>query len=163
MSFDSTSFRKALGLFVTGVTVITTRTAEGEPVGVTANSFNSVSMTPPLILWSLGRASRSLEAFETTDHFAVHILRSDQRDISNQFARSGADKFEGVPYVTGQSGIPLLTDCAARFECSVYDRHDGGDHIIFIGEVLSILSDHDAAPLLYHGGRYAALTDLAED
>ena len=140
--------------------MITARNDNGDRVGVTANSFNSVSMTPPLILWSLGRASRSLNAFNTAEHFAVHILRADQRDLSTRFAISGADKFAGLTCDEGAGGVPLLRDCAARFECSTYARHDGGDHVIFIGRVLSIQSDNSSSPLLYHDGRYASLVDI---
>jgi len=158
MTFDTRSFRDTLGLFVTGVTIVTTRTLKGEPVGVTANSFNSVSMEPPLILWSLSKNSGSLEAFELAGHFAVHILRRDQIDLSNRFAKSGGGKFEAVTTRPGIGGVPVFDDCAARLECRTYNRHSAGDHTVFIGEVVQIASEPSAAPLLYHGGRYASLS-----
>ena len=162
MTFDARTFRDTLSLFVTGVTVITTKGDDGAGVGVTANSFNSVSMTPPLILWSLARSSRSLDAFLSSTHFCVHILREDQEGISQRFATSGANKFSGLNIETGHGDVPLLPECAARLECRTYAKHDGGDHIIFLGEVIRLNADHDARPLLYHGGRYAVLSDKLE-
>ena len=159
MTFDARSFRDTLGLFVTGVTIVTTRTLQGDPVGVTANSFNSVSIDPPLILWSLAKGSGSLPAFELAGHFAVHILRRDQIDLSNRFARSGEDKFSAVETSPGIGGVPVFDDCAARLECRTYNRHSAGDHKIFIGEVVKISAEPAAAPLLYHGGRYAGLSE----
>jgi len=161
MSFDTRTFRETLGLFVTGVTVITTLDPDGSKVGITANSFNSVSLDPPLILWSVGKTSRSLLAFETAPHFAVHILRADQARVSETFARSGADKFRGLQTNPGLGGVPLLADCAARLECSLYSQHEAGDHVIFVAQVEQLVSDATATPLVYHGGRYAELSDKA--
>lgn len=162
MEFDTRSFRDALGLFVTGVTIITARTEDGEPFGVTANSFNSVSMDPPLILWSLSRVSRSVTAFQNAGHFCVHILREDQSELSRHFSRRDVDKFEGIEFEPGEGGAPILPRSAARLECRTYAQHDGGDHIIFLGEVIRISADHTARPLLFHGGRYAVLSDTVE-
>lgn len=159
MSFTLRTFRDTLGLFVTGVTVITTRDSEGVPVGITANSFNSVSLQPPLILWSVGQAARSLAAFSTASAFAVHILRDDQADLSQRFAMSGEDKFHGLQLEAGLNGVPLLPDCAARMECVPYAQHPAGDHILFIAEVIRLESDLEAMPLVYHGGKYAELAD----
>tara|TARA_R110000787_G_scaffold286188_1_gene403646 strand:+ start:14251 stop:14742 length:492 start_codon:yes stop_codon:yes gene_type:complete len=159
MEFDTRSFRDALGLFVTGVTVITARNEAGVPFGVTANSFNSVSMDPPLILWSLSRASRNVSAFKKAEHFCVHILRENQQELSRRFAMSDIDKFEGMEFEPGAGGVPILPGSAARLECRTYAQHDGGDHVIFLGEVIRIAADHDARPLLFHGGRYAVLSD----
>jgi 3-hydroxy-9,10-secoandrosta-1,3,5(10)-triene-9,17-dione monooxygenase reductase component len=159
MSFDARTLRDALGLFVTGVTVITARSDSDDFVGVTANSFNSVSMTPPLILWSLGRSSKSIAAFIEASHFCVHILREDQTELATRFATSGIDKFEGMALERGIGGVPMLPDCAARLECETFNRIDGGDHIIFLGEVLALVADHDSMPLLYHGGKYSSLAD----
>jgi flavin reductase (DIM6/NTAB) family NADH-FMN oxidoreductase RutF len=159
MEFDTRTFRDALGLFVTGVTVITARDAEGVPFGVTANSFNSVSMEPPLILWSLGRTSRNLEPFKRAEHFCVHILREDQVALAKRFAMSNVDKFDGIEFEPGEGGVPILPRSAARLECRNYAQHDGGDHIIFLGEVIRIAADHDARPLLFHGGQFATLAD----
>jgi 3-hydroxy-9,10-secoandrosta-1,3,5(10)-triene-9,17-dione monooxygenase reductase component len=143
--------------------VITSRDPQGRPFGVTANSFNSVSMDPPLILWSLARTARCLPDFEAADHFCVHILREDQAELSRQFSRSSIDRFEGVETETGTGGVPILTSSAARLECETYGQHDGGDHVIFLGRVLRIMADHSARPLLYHGGRYAVLSDTVSD
>jgi flavin reductase (DIM6/NTAB) family NADH-FMN oxidoreductase RutF len=159
MSFDLRTFRETLGLFVTGVTVITTRDATGAPVGITANSFNSVSLDPPLILWSVGLNALSLSAFSEAEAFAVHILRDDQAELSQRFAKSGADKFSGLNIEFGLSNVPLLPDCAARLECRPYAKHEAGDHILFIAEVQRLASDPEAMPLVYHGGRYAELAD----
>lgn len=159
MSFDLRTFRDTLGLFVTGVTVITTRDELGAPVGITANSFNSVSLDPPLILWSVGLNALSLNAFSKARAFAVHILRDDQAALSQRFAKSGTDKFAGLKMETGLHEVPLLPDCAARMECLPYAKHAAGDHILFIAEVQRLASDPDAMPLVYHGGKYAELAD----
>lgn len=149
--FDQRSFRSALGRFATGVTIITARGADGRPVGVTANSFNSVSLDPPLVLWSLDRGSNSLDAYESADEFAIHVLGIEQEHLSNRFATKGADKFEDI--AIGEQGVPLLDGCAARFHCRKVQRHDVGDHILFIGEVVDFHT-RDGAPLLYLQGRY---------
>jgi len=115
--FDPREFRRALGAFTTGVTIVTARALDGTPVGVTANSFNSVSLDPPMVLWSLARSSRSLAAFQSADHWVVHILAADQEALSNRFARSGEDKFSGVAIEAGASAAPLLKDCACRLQC----------------------------------------------
>ncbi|MEM7328325.1 MAG: flavin reductase family protein [Pseudomonadota bacterium] len=159
MSFDLRTFRDTLGLFVTGVTVITTRDANGKSVGITANSFNSVSLDPPLILWSVGLNALSLQAFSNANAFAVHILREDQADLSQRFAKSGEDKFQGLKIESGLNDVPLLPDCAARLECLPHAQHPAGDHILFIARVHRLASDPDAMPLVYHGGRYAELAD----
>lgn len=162
MSFDLRTFRNTLGLFVTGVTIITCRDQDAAPVGITANSFNSVSLDPPLVLWSVGNQARSLAAFDAARHFAVHILRDDQASLSQRFATSGTDKFTDLPIETGQGGVPLLSDCAARLECTLHAKHPAGDHVLFIAEVNHLTSDPDAMPLVYHGGRYAELSDKPE-
>ena len=146
-------FRNALGSFATGVTIITTRSPDGADVGVTANSFNSVSLDPPMVLWSLAKTSTSFDAFMAAEHFAVHILAMDQEGLSGRFARSNTDKFNGLTVERGAGSIPLLPGCAARFQCRTAYRHEGGDHIILVGEVDEF--DHDGyAPLAFHGGRY---------
>lgn len=149
--FDQRSFRSALGRFATGVTIITARGADGRPVGVTANSFNSVSLDPPLVLWSLARTSSSLDAYDSADAFAIHILGIEQQHLSNRFASKGADKFEGMN--VDHAGVPLLDGCAARFHCRKVLRYEVGDHILFIGEVIAFESC-DGAPLLYLQGKY---------
>ncbi len=159
MTVDPRILRNTLSLFVTGVTIITTESQNGERVGITANSFNSVSLDPPLILWSIASASLSLSIFEAASDFAVHILRDDQSDLSQRFAQSGADKFTALNTKSGLGGVPLLPDCAARLECSLYGRHPAGDHIIYVAKVERLQSDPSARPLVYHGGRYATLAD----
>lgn len=149
--FDQRSFRSALGRFATGVTIITARGSDGRPVGVTANSFNSVSLDPPLVLWSLARTSGSLDAYESADEFAIHILGIDQEHLSNRFATKGADKFEGMNI--DDVGVPLLDGCAARFHCRKVQRHEVGDHVLYIGEVIAFEAC-DGAPLLYLQGKY---------
>ncbi|MES0874001.1 flavin reductase [Sinimarinibacterium thermocellulolyticum] len=155
--FDTTEFRKALGTFATGVTIITARAGDGTPIGLTANSFNSVSLDPPLVLWSLANNAMSFEAFRAATHWAVHVLGADQEELSGRFARRGVDKFAGLEIEDGVGGVPLLRGCAARFECRTASQYQGGDHLIFIGEVLRFDRD-EAAPLVFHGGKYAHAT-----
>ncbi len=153
-SFDADEFRKALGAFATGVTIITTCDGHGAPVGLTANSFNSVSLNPPLVLWSLSLTSSSLAAFRDARHWAVHVLAADQQALSMRFARRGEDRFAGLPIERGVDGVPLLKGCAARFVCRTAFEYRGGDHLIFVGEVLEF-TRLEAPPLVFHGGRYA--------
>ncbi len=157
MSLDDTeklAFRRALGSFATGVTIATTTDNNGMPVGVTASSFNSVSLDPPLVLWSLAKDARSLTAFSESGHFAVHVLTASQIHLSNRFAISGEDKFDGMDWCSGELGSPVFTDHAALFECRTRHQYDGGDHIIMVGEVVAYEA-RDEAPLLFHGGGYA--------
>lgn len=155
--FDAAGFRRALGSFATGVTIITTRGDDGTPLGLTANSFNSVSLNPPLVLWSLASSSRNLEAFRKAEHWAVHVLGTHQEALSGRFARAGEDKFAGIAVDEGVGGIPLLHDCTARFQCRTAFQYEGGDHVIFVGEVLQF-DWTETAPLVFHGGRYAHAT-----
>ncbi|MBS0292072.1 MAG: flavin reductase [Proteobacteria bacterium] len=152
--FDPKDFRQALGMFATGVTIVTTRAADGSPVGVTANSFNSVSIDPPLVLWSLAKNARSLDAFTGGEHWNVHILSQEQEALSNLFARAGEDKFGQQQLEQGVSDAPLLPGCSARFQCRTMFQYDGGDHIIFVGQVLSY-DRSQRLPLLYVTGQYA--------
>lgn len=150
---DSRELRRTLGAFTTGVTVITTLDAEGRPLGVTANSFSSVSLDPPLILWSQSLTSSSYPAFRDAERFVVNILADHQVPVSNQFARSGGDKFLGVAHSPGEGGVPILADCAAHLECRKVAAYPGGDHIIYIGQVEKL---HRAAqrPLAFADGAY---------
>lgn len=152
--FDVKAFRQALGCFATGVTIVTTRGSGGEPVGLTVNSFNSVSLEPPLVLWSLAKTSRHLPHFTGNGHWAVHILAADQEALSNRFARAGDDKFSGLAVHRGLGEAPLLDGCAARLQCQTYACHEGGDHVIFIGEVKHF-ERSERAPLVFHSGAYA--------
>ncbi|CAM2983385.1 p-hydroxyphenylacetate 3-hydroxylase reductase component [Pseudomonas gessardii] len=151
---DSRAFRRALGNFATGVTVVTAADASGRKVGVTANSFNSVSLDPPLILWSIDKRSTSHVVFESATHFAVNVLAADQIELSNNFARPREDRFADVEYQAGEGGAPVLADCSARFECEKYQQVDGGDHWIMIGKVVAF-DDCGRSPLLYHQGAYS--------
>lgn len=151
---DSHAFRNALGQFATGVTIVTTLDAKQNPVGVTASSFNSVSLDPPLILWSLAKTAKSLPAYQTSGGFNVHVLASHQSDLSNQFARQSDDKFEGVDWTPCDKDFPLLPEYAALFRCKTHFQYEGGDHIIFVGEVIDY-QKHDFPVLVFHGGRYA--------
>lgn len=153
-SFDVKAFRQALGCFATGVTIVTTRGSGGEPVGLTVNSFNSVSLEPPLVLWSLAKTSRHLPHFTQGSHWAVHILAADQEDLSNRFAKAGDNKFAGLQVHEGAGGVPLLDGCAARLQCQTHACHEGGDHVIFIGEVTHF-ERSERAPLVFHSGAYA--------
>ncbi len=153
-SFTSSDFRAALGMFATGVTIVTARTADGALVGLTANSFNSVSLSPPLVLWSLARAASSLEAFSTGSHYAVHILAAGQKSWAQQFASKVPDRWQGVDYQLSASGVPLLSGCAARFECFNRSRYEEGDHVIFVGEVERCTTQPGTTPLLFHGGKF---------
>lgn len=153
-SFSAQEFRAALGMFATGVTIVTARTAEGQVVGLTANSFNSVSLTPPLVLWSLSRAAASLAAFSTGSHYAINILAADQKLLAERFAVKGGERWSGVDFTRGCGDAPLLAGAAATFECYNRSRYEEGDHVIFVGEVERCTWRPDAAPLLFHGGRF---------
>jgi flavin reductase (DIM6/NTAB) family NADH-FMN oxidoreductase RutF len=153
-SFSAQEFRAALGMFATGVTIVTARTAEGQVVGLTANSFNSVSLTPPLVLWSLSRAAASMAVFSAGSHYAINVLAADQKPLAERFAMKGADRWQGVTFDTGAGGAPLLHGAAATFECFNRSRYEEGDHVIFVGEVERCTHRDGATPLLFHGGRY---------
>lgn len=148
--------REALGNFVTGVTVITTRSA-GELHGLTANSFSSVSLEPPLVLFSLSRAAECFAAFERAKFFAVNVLRSDQEALSSRFATRNVDKWTGVGRRAGHDGCPLLDDAIATFECRTTARHDGGDHVIYVGEVVAFAYRPEGEPLAFFRGRYTGV------
>ncbi len=153
-SFSSAEFRRSLGMFATGVTIVTARGAGGELVGLTANSFNSVSLSPPLVLWSLSRAASSMAHFSAGSHYAIHILASDQKDLAERFATRGSDRWAGVAFRDGMAGAPLLDGAAAVFECFNRSRYEEGDHVIFVGEVEHCSHREGASPLLFHGGRF---------
>ncbi len=156
-AFEAAEFRRALGSFATGVTIITTRGKDGEPLGLTVNSFNAVSLNPPMVLWSLANNALSLPVFREASHWSVHVLAADQEELSGRFARRGADKFNGVPVEAGVGDVPLLVGCSARFQCKTAFQYEGGDHVIFVGEVLRF-DRTDVAPLVFHAGRYAHAT-----
>lgn len=150
-------FRDVLGNYATGVTVVTTRTSDGEPVGLTVNSFTSVSLDPPLVLFCLDREAGSLPAFETAQGFAVNILSADQTAVSNRFADPLAARFDGEEVADWSTGAPILEEALAALDCTVHARHDGGDHVILVGRVqrLAVLADDE--PLIYWRGSYRRL------
>ncbi|MBA2674804.1 flavin reductase family protein [Ramlibacter sp.] len=153
-SFSAQEFRSALGMFATGVTIVTAGDVDGAIVGLTANSFNSVSLDPPLVLWSLSRAAASLAVFSAGSHYAINVLAADQRPLAERFALRGADRWAGVEYERGSGGAPLLRGAAACFECFNRSRYEEGDHVIFVGEVERCSHRVGASPLLFHGGRF---------
>jgi len=159
--FDPKAFRRALGNFATGVTIITTRGPDGTNIGVTASSFSSLSLDPPLILWSSIKETPSCKVFESASHFAVNILASDQMEMSNHFARQQEDKFAGIEWQEGIGGSPIFPDCAGRFQCESYNKLDGGDHWIFVGRVLAF-DDYGRSPLCFHQGSYSMVVSHPE-
>lgn len=154
--FDSREMRHTLGRFPTGVTIVTCLGPDGAPVGMTANSFASVSLEPPLVLWSVDRSARSFEAFAAAERFAFSVLAQDQAELSNRFAKPGADKFAGVAMETAASGVPLIADCAARIECERHAVFDGGDHLIVVGRVTAMVRS-DRRSLVFAEGRYGVV------
>ena len=154
------TLRQALGQFPTGVTVITTLDRAEQPTGMTASSFNSLSLSPPLVLWSIDKHTGCFDAFSQCQHFAIHTLTSSQQALSNRFAKRGLNKFEGLNYDIGLGAVPLLGEYCARFQCRVEHRYDGGDHIIIVGRVQQLDQQPEQAPLVFHRGRYAALAEL---
>lgn len=157
MTFTQRAFRDALGCFATGIAVVTTVDAAGAPVGVTINSFSSVSLDPPLVLFSLGRRAQSFEAFIGAGRFAVNVLSAEQQELSVRFSRLGSDKFADLAYETWETGCPILDGCLANLDCVTEAMHDGGDHVILVGRVLRLDSRRTGAPLLYFRGRYVRL------
>ncbi|MDD2545232.1 MAG: flavin reductase family protein [Burkholderiaceae bacterium] len=153
-SFSAREFRDALGMFATGVTIVTARNEAGELVGLTASSFNSVSLDPPLVLWSLAQAAASMPAFATGSHYAINVLAADQQALAERFATRGVDRWAGVEHQPGIAGAPLLAGAAATFECFNRSRYEEGDHVIFVGEVECCHHRTGISPLLYHGGRF---------
>ena len=160
MQTQQRAFRDALSGFCTGVTVVTTVSQVGVRHGITASSFNSVSLDPPLILFSLDRAAYSLAEFEQAGFFAVNVLARDQDDLCARFAEPLGEKWAGIAHETWQTGAPILPGCVSNFECSTYAVHDGGDHRIFVGEVLRMATRPELSPMIYYrGGFHGLLTD----
>ena len=157
MHIDSQALRTALGRFATGVTIVTCRDASGHSLGLTVNSFASLSLDPPLVLWSLRAASPNLAAFETASHFAVNVLTEAQLPLSRRFASPVHDKFDEGAWSAGEGGAPVLAGCAAVFECSTERFLPAGDHVLFIGRVRAAHQAMELAPLLFHGGHYRQL------
>jgi flavin reductase (DIM6/NTAB) family NADH-FMN oxidoreductase RutF len=155
MSIDDHSFRKALGCFATGVTVVTTLNPDTRaPAGVTVSAFSSLSLDPPLVLFCLGGKTSSLDSFKRFGHFGINLLSAQQREVSTRFASRSDDKWAGVTWEAGHSGVPLLGGCLATLECSLVNIHDGGDHVIFVGRVEHLKVEEGGAPLIYFRGAY---------
>jgi flavin reductase (DIM6/NTAB) family NADH-FMN oxidoreductase RutF len=155
MSPPSTDrFRAALGRFATGVTIVTACAPDGSRVGLTANSFNSVSLDPPLVLWSLSRQSSAMPVFGAGAPYAIHVLSAQQKELAIRFASKGVDRWAGLECRTGTTGAPLLEGAIATFECINRSRYEEGDHMVLVGEVVACHSRAESRPLLYHGGRF---------
>src|SRR5438876_4312677 len=150
-AFDQRQFRDALAQFPTGVTIVCARGPSGRYVGFTANSFNSVSLDPPLILWTIARRSGSLTAFDAAKRYAVNVLGAEQADLARRFSRPHADRFAGVAHRLGWSNAPLIAGCVAWLECRHHARHAAGDHIVFVGEVVTVERARGHA-LVFHQG-----------
>lgn len=162
--FDKRRFRDVLGRFATGVAVVTAEVGDVK-LSVTVSSFNSVSLEPPLVLFSVARSALSFDLWQQVEHFAVTVLAAHQQELSNRFGRAGGDKWQGIDTARGRYGAPLIPDGLAYFECKVYARYDGGDHQIVVGEVLHFHETeaaYAAEPLVFYGGRYRNLLAMAE-
>jgi 4-hydroxyphenylacetate 3-hydroxylase, reductase component len=157
---NADGFRRALGHFTTGVTIITA-SANGECAGLTANSFTSVSLDPPLILWAVKKSSTSWPVFAASKAFAVNVLAADQAQLATQFARSATDKYKGVEWTLGPSGAPLLANVTSHFECVRRVEYEGGDHLIVVGEVTRF-ARYERRPLVFLQGRFSAAIDNAD-
>ncbi len=157
MTFDSREFRDALGCFATGVCVITGKPEGGEPFGMTVNSFASVSLDPPLILWSLQNNSDMFDTFENCHRWAVNILREDQQDLSGQYAVKGDHRLDEGHYQMSDNGIPIMPDTLVSLECEQEARHPGGDHVILVARVIDLARRNNGNPLLFCSGAYAQM------
>lgn len=154
---SSRALRRALGQFATGVAVITAEAADGNVIGLTMSSFNSVSMDPPLVLFSIDRKAFSLKAMSEAKGYAVNILGSDQEHLSNKFAKALGDKWTAVEHTLGHCAAPLLAGALAHFECEPYAQYDGGDHVIFVGRVVRFAAETTSDPLIFFRGAYRGL------
>jgi flavin reductase (DIM6/NTAB) family NADH-FMN oxidoreductase RutF len=159
--FDANYFRKALSQFATGITVITTRLEDGSLVGMTASSFNSVSLSPPLVLWSLACKSASMQAFLNASHYVINVLSVHQAGLAEQFARKDIDRFTNVDFSLSDNGHPVLAGSSAWFECKNRSRYPEGDHVIFVGEVVQCVVEPQAA-LVYHGSAFATTAKITD-
>jgi flavin reductase (DIM6/NTAB) family NADH-FMN oxidoreductase RutF len=157
MDEEIREFRRALGQFATGVAIISAPGPDGEPVGMTVSSFNSVSLAPPLVLFSVARTAGSLPALRQAPGYAVNVLSEDQEQLSNRFARPRTDKWADVSHSAGVVSAPVIDDTLACFECQPYAEYDGGDHVIFVGRVIRFRLMSDGEPLLFFRGRYCGI------
>lgn len=156
---DEREFRRALSRFATGIAIVTTTDEDGQPVGTTINSFSSVSLDPPLVLWSMGLTAYSLKAFRRAGAFAINVLPADKQTLCRQFAKPAADKFSGVDYQLDAFGQPVLEGMLAHISCTTWRRYPGGDHEIFVGRVRS-LQMSDGQPLVHYCGGFSTLRPL---
>lgn len=152
--------RNALGQFATGVTIVTTLDDNGDYVGMTVNSFSSVSLDPPLILWSISETSYGIDVFRGASHFCINILSTDQVNLAQKFSQASEEKFNGLAIARGLNGIPLIEGCLAHFECTTEARYPGGDHIILLGRVMRFASVNKD-PLLFHSGQFYDLRPVS--
>lgn len=159
MTIDPIEFRNTLGNFATGVCIIGAEPQNGKPFGMTVNSFASVSLSPPLVLWSLQNNSECFEAFEKTEMFSVNILSQAQKDMSNRYAKKGDHELAEDDFHFGSAGTPVINQAISSFECKVWARYPGGDHVIIVGEVVSMETHADSSPLLFHCGGYKTLQE----
>jgi 3-hydroxy-9,10-secoandrosta-1,3,5(10)-triene-9,17-dione monooxygenase reductase component len=158
-TFSGRDFRDALSSFATGVTIVTARDAAGQPIGMTASSFNSVSVDPPLVLWSVTKTAFSAQAFRDAKHFSIHVLKTTQTEMSGRFAKPGTDKFAGLEIGETAEGVPTLPEALARFDCRQWAVYEGGDHWILVGEVLDLALEKGQG-LVFSGGSYARAETL---
>jgi flavin reductase (DIM6/NTAB) family NADH-FMN oxidoreductase RutF len=157
MDFDSRELRNALGQFATGVCLITAVTDEGEPLALTANSFSSVSLDPPLVLWSLQNDSDVFQVFSGARYFAINVLVTEQQAHSNQYAKKGEHLLDEAHYRLGKYGAPIIRDALVNFECQMHATHEGGDHLIIVGRVADLTTNPNGDPLLFFSGAYREL------
>lgn len=157
MSLDTLQFRNALGNFATGVCIVTANPQGFQPVGLTVNSFASVSLQPPLVLWSIQNNSDCWDEFEQADSFAINILAADQQHLSGDYARRGHHQLRNQDFRLGKTGLPIIRGALTSFECRVWQRYPGGDHVILVGEVLHMETHPNKRPLLFSGGQYGQL------
>jgi flavin reductase (DIM6/NTAB) family NADH-FMN oxidoreductase RutF len=157
MTFDAIDFRNALGCFATGITVVTAQTADQQPLGVTINSFSSVSLDPPLVLFSLARVGGHCQEFISAGKFAVNVLAQHQRSLSDRFSMARDNRFEGIDYELGANGCPVFPGSLVVFECETFEVHDGGDHAVFICKVTHVMAGEEEPALIFHRGQYHEL------
>jgi len=156
---DDRAFRSVLGEFATGVAAVTVMTKKGEPLGITVNSFSSLSLDPPLVLWCLDKKSDTLDIFTTCSGFTINVLSARQRDLSSRLAQQGAHGLDDIATTVGVNGCPSIDQALVSFECKIETRHDAGDHIIMVGRVEAFHRGDTEPPLIYHRGGYCTLSD----
>ena len=157
MSFEGRELRNALGRFATGVCLITTVTEDGVPMALTANSFSSVSLDPPLVLWNLQDSSDVYDSFATPRYFAINVLALEQQVLSNQYAKKGQHEIEAAHFAAGKSGAPIIKNALVSFECELEATYPGGDHLIIVGRILDMQERGSGDPLLFYAGGYREL------